>query len=150
MSALPQKQPVAGRSFHAQPIKACPQSSATLHGVVLRILVGAREGGYNVTSAPMISWCIPGFILDVLGGRCPVGSGQVVGSRRATTSLPPTTSHSSSLRQLGCGCAPMSPTPELHQLRRSGDLSAGGRVLERRSHPLHDLGPVSGRGLPEQ
>jgi len=40
-----------------------------------------------------------------------IGLSNVVGSRRATTSLPSITSPSSSLRQSGFGCALMSPRP---------------------------------------
>jgi transposase len=38
-------------------------------------------------------------------------SNNVVGSRRATTGLPPTTLHSSNLHRSGYGCALMSPRP---------------------------------------
>jgi len=60
-------------------------------------------------------------------------SSRVVASQRATTSLPPITSHSSSLRQSGCGSALMSPRPsttlaDLFTPLLSADLSSAVRA----------------------
>jgi transposase len=91
---------LADRGHDADRIRELAMKKGAWANIPPKEIATIRSASALISTAPATGW-----------RGSSTGSNNVVGSRRATTGLPPTTLPSFNSRQLGYGCGLMSPRP---------------------------------------